>query len=90
MDNPYQFLRNAFRPEFDVRFVLERAQGSMLLLLLQGEQLRVRRTLTGEQLADREKLSQVVESIRFGLAIDRGDGLSGLNALSTELPARPN
>lgn len=81
MDNPYQYLSNAFRPEFEVRFVVERAEGCMLLLLSQGEQLRVRRTLTGEQLADPEKLSQVVESIRFGLAIDRGDGLRGLHAL---------
>jgi len=44
----------------------------------------VRRALSGDQLGDPDRLEQIVQSIRFGLAIDSGDGLSGLDRLSAE------
>jgi hypothetical protein len=38
--------------------------------------------LSCDQLADVEKLEQVITSIRFGLAIDQGRGFSCLGKLS--------
>lgn len=84
MDNPFRYLSDAFKDEFEVRFVIERMDGSLVLVLSDKEQVRVRRALSGEQLGDPLKLEQVVQSIRFGLAIDSGDGLSELERISAD------
>lgn len=82
MDNPFKYLSEAFRDDFEVRFVIERMDGSLVLVLSDGEQVRVRRALTGDQLGDVQKLEQVVQSIRFGLAIDSGLGYSELERMA--------
>lgn len=84
MDNPFKYLSDAFKDEFEVRFVIERMDGSLVLVLSDQERVRVRRALCGEQLGDPLKLELVVQSIRFGLAIDSGEGLVGLDRISAE------
>lgn len=84
MNNPFRYLSDAFREDFEVRFVIERMDGSLVLVLSDQDRVQVRRALSGDQLSDPLKLEQVVQSIRFGLAIDSGEGLSGLNRISAE------
>lgn len=84
MDNPFKYLSDAFKDDFEVRFVIERMDGSLVLVLSDNERVKVRRALSGDQLGDPDKLEQIVQSIRFGLAIDSGDGLNGLDRLSAE------
>jgi hypothetical protein len=89
MDNPLRYLCDEFRQEFEVRFVIERMDDSLLLLLCDAGGVRVRRMLSGRQLADRQRLEQVVQSIRFGLEIDRGRGRRGLQRLSRKAGLPP-
>jgi len=83
MFNPFRFVSDAFRHEYQVRFAIERMDGGVILSLSNDEGAVVaRRALSGEQLADETRLRQIVQSIRFGLAIDSGYGVSCLQAIS--------
>lgn len=81
MHNPFKYISDAFSDQFGVRFVIERMDGSLTLTLSDDQGVVVRRALSAEQLADGDRLETVVQSIRFGLAIDHGHGLRGLDAL---------
>lgn len=81
MDNPFKHISDAFKDQFEVRFVIERMDGSLTLTLSNDEGIMVRRALSGDQLSDPEKLDMTIQSIRFGLAIDHGQGLRGLDEM---------
>jgi hypothetical protein len=81
MDNPFKHISDAFKEEFEVRFVIERMDGSLTLTLSNDQGVVVRRALSSDQLGDTDKLESTIQSIRFGLAIDHGQGLRGLDAI---------
>lgn len=81
MDNPFKYISDAFRDRFEVRFVIERMDGSLTLTLSNDSGVLVRRALSSAQLSDPEKLEAAIQSIRFGLAIDHGQGLRGLDEI---------
>ncbi|TRX75550.1 DUF3509 domain-containing protein [Pseudomonas mangiferae] len=93
MDNPFKYVSDSFKDELRVHFSVERLDGSITLTLYDDSGAVARRALSGEQMGDEHQLQRVVQSIRFGLAIDRGDGLSCLDELSrpaaNESPAAP-
>jgi hypothetical protein len=82
MFNPFQFMSDSFEGQYRVHFSTVRQDGSVLLSLVGEGGVVVRRALTSEQLADYDKLVRMVRSIRFGLAIESGRGISCLNELS--------
>ncbi len=86
MFNPFKFVSESFKDEYQVRFYIERMDGGVTLSLFNEQGVVARRALSGEQLADEARLQQVVQSIRFGLAIDSGHGADCLLALSQALP----
>ncbi|MES2819657.1 MAG: DUF3509 domain-containing protein [Pseudomonadota bacterium] len=82
MHNPFKFVSDCFKDDFQVRFSIERLDGSAMVSLCDAQGTVAQRLLSGEQLADRVLLRQRIESIRFGLAIDQGRGISGLERIS--------
>ena len=81
MDNPFKHISDAFKEQFEVRFVIERMDGSLTLTLSNEQGVVVRRALSSDQLGDADKLEATIQSIRFGLAIDHGQGLRGLDEI---------
>ncbi|WP_263141274.1 DUF3509 domain-containing protein [Pseudomonas sp. RIT-PI-AD] len=90
MDNPFKFVSDSFKDELQVRFSIERLDGSLTLTLYDEHGAVARRALSGEQLSDEQQLQRVVQSIRFGLAIDRGQGISCLDEISKPAANEPN
>ncbi|MBM7060073.1 DUF3509 domain-containing protein [Pseudomonas sp. UL073] len=82
MLNPFKFVSDSFKGQFQVRFTIGSPDGSTTLSLCDEQGTVAQRLLSSEQLCDPAKLEQTIQSIRFGLAIDRGQGLSGLDELS--------
>ncbi len=82
MVNPFKYVSDSFKDEFLVRFSIGSPDGSAMLSLSNDQGRVAQRMLSSDQLADVEKLEQVITSIRFGLAIDQGRGLSCLGKLS--------
>ncbi|UVE16889.1 DUF3509 domain-containing protein [Pseudomonas sp. LS44] len=82
MLNPFKFVSDSFKDEFLVRFSIGSPDGSATLSLSNQQGTVAQRVLSGEQLADRAKLEQAIQSIRFGLAIDEGSGVSCLDKIS--------
>jgi hypothetical protein len=89
MLNPFQFVSESFKDEFQVRFSIERMDGSITLSLADERGVVARRALSSEQLGDLSKLRQTVQSIRFGLAIDSGQGIRCLNQISAGAANEP-
>ncbi|AYC31851.1 DUF3509 domain-containing protein [Pseudomonas cavernae] len=82
MVNPFKFVSDSFKDEFQVRFSIGSPDGSTTLSLCDAQGTVAQRLLSCEQLNDPAKLEQAIQSIRFGLAIDRGQGRAGLDELS--------
>lgn len=89
MLNPFQFVSESFKDEFQVRFSIERMDGSITMSLANESGVVARRALSSEQLGDLSKLQQTVQSIRFGLAIDNGQGIRCLNQISAKAANEP-
>ncbi|WP_017937385.1 DUF3509 domain-containing protein [Zestomonas thermotolerans] len=83
MLNPFKFVSDSFKDQFQVRFTIGSPDGSTTLSLLDEHGTVAQRLLSVEQLSDPAKLEQTIQSIRFGLAIDRGQGLSCLEEMSS-------
>lgn len=81
MDDSLSYLYSQFKDHYEVRVTLERMHGGLTLTLANQRGLVARRVVSNAQLADRQKLERVVQSIRFGMAIDAGCGLVGLRQL---------
>lgn len=82
MVNPFKYVSDSFKDEFLVRFSIGSPDGSAMLSLSNDKGRVAQRMLSCDQLADVDKLEQVITSIRFGLAIDQGRGFSCLGKLS--------
>lgn len=82
MANPFKYISQQFKDEFDVRFIIERMDGSLTVLLSDESGVVARRRIASDQLIDQQKLDQVVQSIRFGLAIDQGRGFACLDQMA--------
>ena len=96
MFDPYRYLRLAFADDFRVCFSPQRADGSRLLVLCDRQNRLIRRRLSARELQDPDALRRLIRSIRFGIAIERGQALLWLvrtdavdrNACSARDPAR--
>lgn len=72
MYNPFQILTDAFQAEYRVNFSLVGPDGSIMLTLTNERGVAARRTLSTAQRNDPVRLARVIESIRLGIAIERG------------------
>ena len=80
MESPFQVLTDAFQAQFRVNFSLERPDGSIVLTLSTEAGLAAKRLIRNAQLQDAEQLQRLIQSIRFGIAIEQGDSAPRLLA----------
>ncbi len=80
MDNPFQLIAAAFEHDFRVNFRIERLDGSVSLTLSDDNGVKVKRLISKQQLHDQTRLARLIDSIRLGIAIDEGHGVSALLA----------
>lgn len=90
MNNPFKFVSDCFYREFNVRFSVEGEDGGATLQLSDEHGTVAQRRLSSEQLADQSKLEERIRSIRFGLAIDNGRGIEGLDMMSQAAANEPS
>lgn len=80
MESPFQLLSDAFQDQYRVNFSLERPDGSIVLTLSTPAGVAAKRLIRQAQLQDEEQLLRLVQSIRFGIAIEQGDSAARLLA----------
>lgn len=73
MTNPFDLISDAFAPQYRVNLSIERLDGSIVLTLSNDDGVAAKRLISKTQRNDPVRLQQLIESIRFGLAIDQGD-----------------
>ncbi|KAF1052071.1 MAG: hypothetical protein GAK43_02109 [Stenotrophomonas maltophilia] len=88
MENPFQILTHAFKPEYRVNFSLERPDGSIVLTLSTEAGVAAKRLIRAAQLQDSEQLQRMIQSIRFGIAIENGTSAPQLLQAMTQSEAR--
>lgn len=80
MESPFQVLSDAFQAQYRVNFSLERPDGSIVLTLSTAAGVAAKRLIRQPQLQDPEQLQRLIQSIRFGIAIEQGDSAPRLLA----------
>ena len=80
MNNPFQLIAAAFEQDFRVNFRIERLDGSVSLTLSDDTGIKVKRLISKQQLHDQARLARLIDSIRLGIAIDEGHGVTALLA----------
>lgn len=73
MDNPFKILTKAFQEDYRVNFSVERLDGSIMLTLSDEDGLVAKRMIGSAVLKDMHQLERLIQSVRFGIAIERGD-----------------
>ncbi|OEC46809.1 hypothetical protein A7D27_02580 [Pseudomonas sp. 1D4] len=91
MYNPFQILTDAFQADYRVNLSLERLDGNIMLTLADDKGVVARRMISPAQRNDPKRLARVIESIRFGIAIEKGGNVSEMLTAMTSgkpLPAQ--
>ncbi|NNJ13807.1 DUF3509 domain-containing protein [Pseudomonas putida CSV86] len=85
MHNPFQQISDAFSDEYRVNLSIERLDGS-IMLTLSNEHGRVvaKRLINREQRDCPKRLERLIDSIRFGIAIEQGHSAVDILAAMTE------
>jgi Protein of unknown function (DUF3509) len=84
MDNPFQALSDAFQPEYRVNLSIQRLDGSIMLTLSNERGVAAKRIISAEQRDDPKRMRRLIESIRFGMAIEQGDSAMQILAAMTD------
>ncbi|WP_407315119.1 DUF3509 domain-containing protein [Pseudomonas sp. nanlin1] len=84
MDNPFQTISEAFQPDYRVNLSIQRLDGSIMLTLSNHTGVVAKRMLSAAQRNDPKRLKRLIESIKFGIAIERGDSAIKLLAAMTD------
>lgn len=84
MDNPFQALSDAFQPEYRVNLSIQRLDGSIMLTLSNERGVAAKRMITAEQRNDPKRMRRLIESIKFGIAIEQGGSAMQMLAAMTD------
>lgn len=89
MYNPFQILTDAFQADYRVNLSLERLDGNIMLTLAEETGVVARRMISPAQRNDPKRLERVIESIRFGIAIEKGHNVGEMLSAMTGGKALP-
>ncbi|UXY52047.1 DUF3509 domain-containing protein [Pseudomonas tohonis] len=89
MYNPFQILTDAFQADYRVNLSLERLDGNIMLTLADETGVVARRMISPAQRNDPKRLERVIESIRFGIAIEKGHNVGEMLSAMTGGKALP-
>ena len=72
MINPFQQINAAFADTYRVNLSIERLDGSIMLTLSDDQGVVAKRLISPAQRNDPKRLARLIESVRFGIAIEQG------------------
>ncbi|VVO01026.1 DUF3509 domain-containing protein [Pseudomonas fluorescens] len=72
MDNPFQIITEAFAPQYQVNLSIQGLDGRIMLTLSNAGHVVAKRMISAEQRNDPQRLTRLVQSIQFGIAIEHG------------------
>ena len=88
MTNPFQQINAAFADQYRVNLSIERLDGSIMLTLSDAAGVVAKRLISPAQRNDPKRLGHLIESIRFGIAIEQGHSAMDILAAMTKDSAR--
>ncbi|MGE8406439.1 MAG: DUF3509 domain-containing protein [Pseudomonas sp.] len=89
MHNPFQQISAAFAAQYRVNLSIERLDGSIMLTLSNdGGGVVAKRLISPAQRNDPQRLERLIDSVRFGIAIEQGHSAMEILAAMTEDSAR--
>jgi hypothetical protein len=83
MINPFEQINDAFAPEYRVNLSIERLDGSIMLTLSSEAGVVAKRLISPEQRNDPKRLARLIDSVRFGIAIEQGHSAMEILAAMT-------
>ena len=84
MDNPFQIITDTFSPQYRVNLSIQRLDGSKMLTLSDDTGVVAKRMISAEQRNDPQRLKRLVQSIQFGIAIEKGHSAMEILAVMTD------
>lgn len=84
MDNPFQMISDAFQPDYRVNLSIQRLDGSIMLTLSNEHGVVAKRMISAAQRSDSKRLQRLIESIKFGIAIEQGHSALALLTAMTD------
>ena len=84
MDNPFQLITDTFAPQYQVNLSIQGPDGSIMLTLSNTTGVVARRMISAIQRSDPKRLLRLIDSIRFGIAIEHGHSALRLLAAMTD------
>ncbi|MEE1923512.1 DUF3509 domain-containing protein [Pseudomonas sp. 148P] len=85
MHNPFQQISAAFSAQYRVNLSIERLDGSIMLTLSDDDgAIIAKRLISPAQRNDPKRLERLIDSVRFGIAIEQGHSAMEVLAAMTE------
>jgi hypothetical protein len=84
MDNPFQIISNAFQPDYRVNLSIQGLDGTIMLTLSNEQGMVAKRMISPAHRSDPKRLQRLIESIKFGIAIERGDSAMAMLTAMTD------
>lgn len=84
MDNPFKIITDAFQPEYRVNLSIQGLDGTIMLTLSNAQGVVAKRLISAEQRNDPKRLARLIDSVRFGIAIEQGSSAVELLTAMTE------
>lgn len=89
MDNPFQIITDAFAPDYQINLSIQGLDGSIMLTLSnETGGVVAKRLISPAQRNDPQRLDRLIDSVRFGIAIEQGHSAMDILAAMTEDSAR--
>ncbi|MBV6288345.1 DUF3509 domain-containing protein [Pseudomonas aegrilactucae] len=88
MTNPFQQINAAFAEQYRVNLSIERLDGSIMLTLSDDQGVVAKRLISPAQRNDPKRLAHLIQSVRFGIAIEQGHSAIDILASMTKDSAR--
>ncbi|RMS07726.1 hypothetical protein ALP73_03680 [Pseudomonas coronafaciens pv. garcae] len=84
MDNPFQMITDTFHPDYRVNLSIQGLDGSIMLTLSNECGVVAKRLISAAQRNDPQRLRKLIESVQFGIAIERGESAIKFLAAMTD------
>lgn len=90
MDNPFQVITDAFHPDYRVNLSIQDLDGTIMLTLSNEAGVVAKRLISPEQRNQPKRLARLIDSVKFGIAIEQGhSAMKVLTAMTEATPKRP-
>ncbi|UFH48617.1 DUF3509 domain-containing protein [Pseudomonas sp. KNUC1026] len=84
MDNPFKIISDAFQPDYRVNLSIQGLDGTIMLTLSNAAGVVAKRMISAQQRNDPKRLARLIDSVRFGIAIEQGSSAVELLTAMTE------